>query len=91
MVFAGTPLHFAVGEEQHNDDAPTNAIHITGNTGITSRNVDTLAGVGNAQDAQSEIGNLRGAVATAAPDGQSYNIPGASLKLKRGTKSPELR
>ena len=45
--------------------------------------------VGNAQDAQSETGNLRGAVATAAPDGQSYNIPGASLKLKRGTQVAE--
>ena len=30
-------------------------------------------------------GTLRGAVATAAPDGQSYNVPGASLKLKSDT------
>ena len=45
--------------------------------------------VGNAQDAQSETGTVRGAVATTAPDGQSYNIPAASLKLKRGTQVAE--
>ena len=32
---------------------------------------------------------LRGVVVTAAPDGQSYNIPGASLKLKQGTQVAE--
>ena len=48
-----------------------------------------LSRVGNAQDAQSETGNLRGAVATAGPDGLSYNIPGASLKLKRGMQVAE--
>ena len=46
-------------------------------------------GVGNAQDAQGDTGNLRGAVATAGPDGQLYNIPGASLKLKRGAQVTE--
>jgi len=45
--------------------------------------------VGNAQNAQGEIGTIRGAVATKAPDGQSYNIPGANLKLKRGTQVAE--
>ena len=48
-----------------------------------------LSRVGNAQHAQSETGNLRGAVATAGPDGVSYNIPGASLKLKRGMQVAE--
>jgi Carboxypeptidase regulatory-like domain/TonB-dependent Receptor Plug Domain len=43
----------------------------------------------NAQNAQSETGTVRGAVATSAPDGQSYNIPGASLKLKSGTQVAE--
>ena len=32
---------------------------------------------------------VRGAVATAGPDGLSYNIPGASLKLKRGMQVAE--
>jgi hypothetical protein len=41
-----------------------------------------FSGVAAAQSAPSATGTLRGAVATAAPDGQSYNIPGASLKLK---------
>jgi hypothetical protein len=43
----------------------------------------------NAQDVQSETGTLRGAVATKGPDGQSYNIPAASLKLKRGMQVAE--
>jgi len=51
--------------------------------------VFTFGNVGNAQDAQSETGTIRGAVATKAPDGQSYNIPAASLKLKRGTQVAE--
>ena len=45
--------------------------------------------VGNAQDAQSETGTVHGAVATTGPDGESYNIPGASLKLKRGMQVSE--
>ena len=45
--------------------------------------------MGNAKDAQSETGTVRGAVVTTAPDGQSYNIPGASLKLKGGTQVAE--
>lgn len=45
--------------------------------------------VGNAQDAQSGTGTVRGAVVTTAPDGQSYNIPAATLKLKRGTQVDE--
>jgi hypothetical protein len=40
--------------------------------------------VGNAQNALNLTGTLRGAVTTTGPDGQSYNIPAASLKLKRG-------
>ena len=43
----------------------------------------------NITSAQGELGTLRGVVATAAPDGQSYNIPAASLKLKRGTQVAE--
>ena len=48
-----------------------------------------LSRVGNAQHAQNETGTLRGAVETAGPDGVSYNIPGASLKLKRGIQVAE--
>jgi hypothetical protein len=40
--------------------------------------------IGNAQNALNLTGTLRGAVTTTGPDGQSYNIPAASLKLKRG-------
>jgi len=43
----------------------------------------------NAQNVQSETGTVRGAVCTSAPDGQSYNIPAASLKLKSGTQVAE--
>ena len=39
--------------------------------------------------AQEEMGTVGGVVATLAPDGQSYNIPRASLKLKRGTQVAE--
>ena len=46
-----------------------------------------LSGIADAQQPQSATGSLRGAVATAAPDGQSYNVPGASLKLKSETRS----
>ena len=45
--------------------------------------------VGKAHDALSETGTVRGAVATKGPDGQSYNIPAASLKLKHGTQVAE--
>jgi Carboxypeptidase regulatory-like domain/TonB-dependent Receptor Plug Domain len=48
-----------------------------------------FSNLANAQNAQSEPGTVRGAVATSAPDGQSYNIPSASLKLKRGTQVAE--
>ena len=48
-----------------------------------------FAGIASAQEARNEMGTLRGVVATAAPDGQSYNIPAASLKLKRGTQVAE--
>jgi len=41
-----------------------------------------LSGIAEAQPAPGETATLRGAVATAAPDGQSYNIPGAGVKLK---------
>jgi outer membrane receptor for ferrienterochelin and colicin len=40
-------------------------------------------------DGEVETGTLRGAVVTAAPDGQSYNIPAASLTLTRGTQVAE--
>ncbi|HEX6731744.1 MAG TPA: TonB-dependent receptor [Pyrinomonadaceae bacterium] len=39
--------------------------------------------------AQGQMGTVAGVVATVAPDGQSYNIPGASLKLKLGTQVAE--
>ena len=48
-----------------------------------------FTGVTSAQEARTETGTLRGVVATAAPDGQSYNIPGASLKLKHGMQFAE--
>jgi Carboxypeptidase regulatory-like domain/TonB-dependent Receptor Plug Domain len=48
-----------------------------------------FSSLANAQNAQSETGTVRGAVATSAPEGQSYNIPGASLKLKSGTQVAE--
>jgi hypothetical protein len=48
-----------------------------------------FSAVGNAQNAQSETGSIKGTVATSGPDGQSYNIPGASVKLKRGTQVAE--
>ncbi len=44
---------------------------------------------GNARDVLSETGTVRGAVAMKMPDGQSYNIPAASLKLKRGMQVAE--
>ena len=46
-----------------------------------------LSGIAEAQSAPTPTGALRGAVATPAPDGQSYNVPGASLKLKSETRS----
>ena len=48
-----------------------------------------FAGVTGAQEARTETATLRGVVATAAPIGQSYNIPGASLKLKQGMQFAE--
>ncbi|HJX92137.1 MAG TPA: TonB-dependent receptor [Pyrinomonadaceae bacterium] len=48
-----------------------------------------FSSLANAQNPQSETGTVRGVVATSAPDGQSYNIPGANLKLKSGTQVAE--
>src|SRR6185436_1708532 len=48
-----------------------------------------FSSVANAQDAQSATGTVRGAVATAGPDGVSYNLPGANIKLKQGTQIAE--
>jgi outer membrane receptor for ferrienterochelin and colicin len=45
-----------------------------------------FSNLANAQNAQSQTATVRGAVAASAPDGQSYNIPGASVKLKSGTQ-----
>jgi len=44
--------------------------------------VVNLGGAAGAQEARAATGKLRGSVSAAGPDGQSYNIPGASLKLK---------
>jgi len=41
-----------------------------------------LSGATNAQTVQPVSGTLRGVVTTAGPDGQSYNVPAATLKLK---------
>jgi outer membrane receptor for ferrienterochelin and colicin len=49
--------------------------------------ITCLSGIAKAQSAPGNTGTLRGAVATAAPDGQSYNVPGASLKLKSDARS----
>jgi hypothetical protein len=49
----------------------------------------TFSGVGTAKGVDSETGTVRGAVATKGPDGQSYNIPAASLKIKRGMQVAE--
>jgi Carboxypeptidase regulatory-like domain/TonB dependent receptor/TonB-dependent Receptor Plug Domain len=48
-----------------------------------------FSGVGTAQQAQSETGSVQGTVVASGPDGQSYNIPGASVKLKRGVQVAE--
>ena len=48
-----------------------------------------FSGVATAQDAQSATGRVRGAIATAGPDGLSYNLPGANIKLKQGTQIAE--
>ncbi len=41
-----------------------------------------FSSIAGAQPAPAVSGALHGAVATVAPDGQSYSVPGASLKLK---------
>ena len=45
-----------------------------------------FSGITSAQPAPEVTGTLHGAVATVAPDGQSYSVPGASLKLKAPTQ-----
>jgi Carboxypeptidase regulatory-like domain/TonB-dependent Receptor Plug Domain len=44
---------------------------------------------GSAHRADPETGSVKGTVATLGPDGQSFNVPGASLKLKRGSQIAE--
>jgi hypothetical protein len=46
-----------------------------------------FSGIISAQSAPAVSGTLRGALATIAPDGQSYNVPGASVKLKAPTQT----
>ena len=46
-----------------------------------------FSGVASAQPSPAMTGTLHGAVATLAPDGQSYSVPGASLKLKASAKT----
>ena len=46
-----------------------------------------FSGTATAQSASTAKAILRGAVSTPAPDGQSYNVPGANLKLKSQTDS----
>ena len=45
--------------------------------------------VGNAKNPPEETGTVRGAVVTVGPDGQSYNIPGAAVRLKRNLQVAE--
>jgi len=45
--------------------------------------------VGTAQNSHDETGGVRGAVVTVGPDGQSYNIPGAAVRLKRNVQFAE--
>src|SRR4030095_6410189 len=45
--------------------------------------------VGTAQNSHDETGSVRGAVVTVGPDGQSYNIPGATVRLKRNVQFAE--
>jgi hypothetical protein len=42
-----------------------------------------------AQNSHDETGSVRGAVVTVGPDGQSYNIPGATVRLKRNVQFAE--
>ena len=46
-----------------------------------------FSGITSARPAPVVTGTLRGAVATVAQDGQSYSVPGASLKLKEQTQT----
>src|SRR6185369_16058007 len=48
-----------------------------------------LSGATNAQTVQPVSGTLRGVVTTAGPDGQSYNVPAATLKLKQSVQIAE--
>ena len=41
-----------------------------------------LSGAVQGQDVRTTTATIRGAIITKGPDGQSYNIPGANLKLK---------
>src|SRR4029434_3826076 len=41
-----------------------------------------LSGAVEGQDVRPITATIRGAIITKGPDGQSYNIPGANLKLK---------
>ena len=45
--------------------------------------------VGTAQNSHDETGSVRGAVVTVGSDGQSYNIPGATVRLKRNAQFAE--
>jgi outer membrane receptor for ferrienterochelin and colicin len=49
-----------------------------------------LCGVAQAQEARPATGNLRGSVTAAAPDGQSYSIPAASLKLSGSSQGAKV-
>ena len=48
-----------------------------------------FSGVASARDDNAETGTVSGVVATAPLDGQSYNIPGAKLKLKQAAQVAE--
>jgi hypothetical protein len=54
---------------------------------ISLLSIIILSCIANAQPAPTATGTLRGAVAAAAPNGQSYNVAGASLKLKTPTQN----
>jgi hypothetical protein len=80
-------LHFTVGRNTSMTSPRTKYLYPAMLVSVLA--ILIFNSLANAQDVQSETGTVRGAVAMKAPDGQSYNIPAASLKLKRGLQVAE--